>query len=1031
MTNEEKLREYLKRVTADLYQTRERLRRIEDQRQELVAIVGMGCRFPGGVRDPEGLWGLVAGGVDAIGPFPGDRGWDVEGLYGAVQEEGRATRLGGFIADVAGFDAEFFGISPREALAMDPQQRLLLEVSWEAVEQAVIDPGSLRGSRTGVFAGAAPSWYGAGAGEEMAGYLLTGNVTALISGRVSYALGLEGPSVTLDTACSSSLVAIHLAVQSLESGGCDLALAGGVTVMAIADIFAEFAVQGGLAPDGRCKAFGAGADGTGWGEGAGVVVLERLSDARRNGRRVLGVIAGSAVNSDGASNGLTAPNGRSQQRVIGAALASAGLAPGQVDAVEAHGTGTALGDPIEAGALIAAYGPGRAEGRPLWLGSVKSNIGHAQSAAGVAGLMKMVLALQHQELPPTLHAREPSPHVDWTAGQVRLLTEPTPWPAGRGPRRAGVSAFGISGTNAHLILEEAPAEEASGRAVTAGARGSVAGDPEAGDSAPGEKAGAGQQAQGASGQPAPLGGLVRSGGHLAWLVSARTAAGLRAQAGRLAAWAQARPGLAAADIGWSLATTRSTFEHRAVITGTTQQELAAKLAALATGESAAGMIAGSVPPGMRGRVGFLFSGQGSQRAGMAAELHAASPVFAAAFDAAVGLLEELLGEPVAEMALGRTVAGLGDPRADQTLFAQPCLFAVQAGLVALLAAYGVRPDAVAGHSVGEVGAAYTAGVLSLEDACRLVAARARGMQALPGGGAMCAIAAAEDEVAAVLADIVSADPVPGGLGLAEAGLAGGVRGAGHGRPAVPRGRVGIAAVNGPGSVAVSGDEEAVRQVAGVFAARGVRTRMLRVSHAFHSARMDPALAGLDEAARGLAHAVPRIPWAGALTGGLVDRPDPGYWAVQARQPVRFADTVAALVAQEVSVFIEIGPDGTLSALGPAVLDLASLAGDDSAAPPFADPVFIPVLHPKLRRRRCRAGCAGGCARGGRGGRLGSGAAARPQGGTAHVRVPAPAVLVAARHRGQHRCRCPRWCRDDGRGPVLGGGRGREPARAGG
>ena len=692
---------------------------------EPVAVVGMSCRFAGGVGSPEELWELVAGGVDAIGGFPADRGWDAGGLPG-----GSYARAGGFVAELAEFDPGFFGISPREALAMDPQQRLLLEVSWEAVERAGLDPASLRGSATGVFAGASASGYG-GPADGAGGYLLTGGAASVISGRVAYALGLEGPAVTVDTACSSSLVALHLACQALRAGECDLALAGGVAVMATPVMFTEFARHGGLAADGRCKSFAAAADGTGWGEGAGMVVVERLADARRLGHPVLAVIRGSAVNSDGASNGLTAPNGPSQQRVIRAALASAQLSADQVDAVEAHGTGTRLGDPIEAQALLATYGQGRPQDRPVWLGSVKSNIGHAQAAAGVAGVIKMVLALRHQVLPATLHAGEPSPRVDWASGQVRLLTGPVPWPAGGRPRRAGISSFGISGTNAHAIVEEAPpADDRPAR-------------------------------------PASL------------------------------------PGAA----------------------------------------------------GARPRVGFVFSGQGSQRAGMGAELHAASPVFAAAFDQACALLEDQLGVPVAEVVLGRDqagdAAGAGTPagaddgggvaRADQTMFAQAGLFAVQAGLVALLAACGITPDAVAGHSVGEVAAAYAAGVLSLDDACALVAARARLMQALPSGGAMTAIQATEAEVTAALA-----------------GVAG----------------VSVAAVNGPASVVISGDAGAVDLVAGVFVARGRRTRRLRVSHAFHSHRMEPVLAELGQVAAGLAYAAT----AGAVGVRAVGAADAGLRA---------------------------------------------------------------------------------------------------------------------------------------------------------
>jgi acyl transferase domain-containing protein/acyl carrier protein len=838
---------------------------------EPIAIVGMGCRYPGGVSDPEGLWDLVADGADAISGLPADRGWDAERVYDPDPDhEGTSYVLaGGFVHDATEFDAGFFGISPREALAIDPQQRLLLETSWEAFERAGIDPLSLRGSQTGVFVGAAASGYGGGLGG-LEGHLVTGIAGSVMSGRVSYTLGLEGPAVTVDTACSSSLVALHLAKQALSAGECTLALAGGVTIIASLAGFIGFSRQRALAADGRCKAFSAAADGMGMAEGVGLVVLERLSDARRNGHPVLAVLTGSAVNQDGASNGLTAPNGPSQQRVIRAALARAGVSADEVDAVEAHGTGTALGDPIEAQALIATYGQRRPADRPVWLGSVKSNIGHTVAAAGVAGVIKMVQALKHGVLPATLHAQEPSSHVDWSAGEIRLLTSPVPWPANGRVRRAAVSSFGISGTNAHAIIEEPPA---------AGSAGADSG---------GEK-------------ERPL-----TVAPLAWLVSGRSAAGLRAQATRLGAWLAARPDLDPVDVGWSLATSRSAFERRAVVLGDDRDELVAGLAAVAASRSAAGVSTGVVRAGGGARVGFVFAGQGSQRAGMGAGLHAASPVFAAAFDEACGLLEAELGVPVADVVLGRAGEALAG-RADETVFAQAGLFAVQVGLVAVLSACGITPDAVAGHSVGEVAAAHAAGILSLEDACRLVAARARLMQGLPPVGAMAAIAMPEAEVAAALA-----------------GVAG----------------VSIAAVNGPSAAVVTGDADAVARVAESFAAGGTRVRSLRVSHAFHSAHMDPVLAELGVVAAGLEHRAPRVPWAGALTGELVSVPGPGYWVRQAREAVRYADAVAALAAQGVTVFLEIGPDGTLSALGPAVA---------------AGAVFIPAQRPGQPGAKALAG----------------------------------------------------------------------------
>nr|BFE69896.1 hypothetical protein GCM10020092_031970 [Actinoplanes digitatis] len=601
MSDDSKLVDYLKWVTADLHETRRRLEEVESGRQEPIAIVGMACRLPGGVHGPDALWRLVDEGRDGITPFPDDRGWDVAALVGGG---GSATGEGGFIA-AGDFDAAFFGISPREAVAMDPQQRLLLETSWEAFEHAGIDPASLRGTRTGVFTGASGVDYIGvvmGSREDAEGHATTGLTASVISGRVSYALGLEGPALTVDTACSSSLVALHLAAQALRNGECSLALAGGVTVMATPMGFSGFTRQGGLAPDGRCKAFADAADGTGWAEGVGVLVVEKLSDARRNGHNVLAVVRGSAVNSDGASNGLTAPNGPSQQRVIRQALASAGLAARDVDVVEAHGTGTTLGDPIEAQALLATYGQDRAT--PLYLGSVKSNIGHTQAAAGVAGVIKMVMAMRHRTVPRTLHVDAPTSHVDWEAGAVRLLTEPLPWPAAERPARAGVSSFGISGTNAHVILEQ-------------------------GDTA--------------AYRPSPAPAVAP------WPVSARSEAALDEQIARLRAWVAERPGLSPADVGRSLAVSRARMPHRAVLTGDTVVR---------------GVAAGR-------RLGVVFSGQGSQRAGMGRDLYERFPVYRAAYDEVAAHLGDL---------------DRGD--LDQTGTAQPTIFAVEVALYRLLESWG-------------------------------------------------------------------------------------------------------------------------------------------------------------------------------------------------------------------------------------------------------------------------------------------------------------------------------------------------------
>ncbi|MER7841077.1 type I polyketide synthase, partial [Streptomyces sp. NPDC096040] len=813
---------------------------------EPIAIIGMACRYPGGVRSPEDLWRLVTADGDGISPFPTDRGWNTEQLYDPDPDRAGRTYLtkGGFLHDAAEFDAGLFGISPREALAMDPQQRLLLETSWEALERTGIDPLSLQDTDTGVFVGVMYHDYATrlpSTPQDVEGYLGAGTAGSVASGRIAYTFGLQGPAVTVDTACSSSLVTLHLAAQALRAGECSMALAGGATVMSTPGTFIEFSRQRGLAADGRVKAFSADADGTVWSEGVGLLVVERLSDARRNGHRVLGVLRGSAVNQDGASNGLTAPNGPSQERVIRTALAAARLSPADVDLVEAHGTGTALGDPIEAQALLETYGADREQ--PLWLGSVKSNIGHTQAAAGVAGVIKVVQAMHHGVLPRTLHIGEPTSHVDWASGEVRLLTEARPWPERQGPRRAAVSSFGISGTNAHVIIEQAPevpAPQPAPRRVV----------------------------------PVPL--------------SANTEAALRAQAGRLRTWLTTQPDAGIPELAAALTTGRSALTHRAVVVAADRQDLLGGLTALAAGDTAPHIATGTA--GATGRTVFVFPGQGAQWAGMAVELLESSPVFAER----LGECASALGEFVDWSLLGVLRGEVGEPSLERVDVVQPVSFAVMVSLAALWRSFGVEPDAVVGHSQGEIAAACVAGALSLRDAALVVCVRSRLIaEELAGLGGMASVTLPADEVTAIL---------PSG--------------------------VTVAAVNGSASTVVSGDPAALDRLLADCEEQGTRARRIAVDYASHSPQVERIEARLVEA---LAEVRPRaadVPMFSTVTADWVEPAvlDAEYWYRNLRQTVRFEAAVRALAEQGHRGFVEVSPHPVLTPGIDQTLDEVTVVG---------------------------------------------------------------------------------------------------------
>jgi acyl transferase domain-containing protein len=843
-TRDTQVVEALRRALKDNQRLLRENRELRAEPREPIAIVGMACRLPGGVHSPEELWRVVSEGIDVVGPFPTDRGWRSEALYDP--EPGLArhcyARSGGFLEDAGAFDAGFFGVTPREAVAIDPQQRLLLGTAWEACERAGIDPTVLSGTSMGVFVGLSSSDYYPGVDrvpDAFAGYAAAGSAPSIASGRIAYLLGFEGPAITVDTACSSSLVCLHLAMQALHKGDCDLALAGGATVMATPEALIEFSVQRALAADGRCKPFSADADGTVLGEGAGMLLLARKSYAEERGYPVLALVRGSAVNQDGVSNGMTAPNGSAQRRLIQAALTDAGLRPCDIDVVEAHGTGTALGDPIEAGALLDVYGQDRLPDTPLWLGSLKSNFGHPQAAAGVVGVIKMVQAMRAGVMPATLHVDAPTPQVDWTSGAVRLLDRRLDWPGTGGrPPRAGVSSFGISGTNAHVLLEAADSAIES--------RG-----------------------------PAPDHAVP-----LIFPLAAKGSGVLRAQAARLRAHVETRSDVPLGDLAYSLATTRTAFDVRAAVIAEDRLALLRGLSALAEGLPGAGVVTGTA---RGGGTAFVYAGQGSQRAGMGAQLYARFPVFARALDEICAEFDKHLPSGLREV-----MFSAGTTLQDDTGYAQPALFAFEVALTRLFASWGVRPSHLLGHSLGELTAAHVAGVWTLPDAVEVVAARARLMAALPPGGAMAAVQATEDELRAELAR-------SGSLAV-------------------------VAAVNGPTAAVISGTDDAVEAVVEHWRSLGRRATRLRVSHAFHSPLLEPMLADFRSAIDGVTYRPPTIPVLSNLTGAVADELDsPDYWVRHAREAVRFADGVQWLADESVTAMLDLGPDGSAAAMAAEIL----------------------------------------------------------------------------------------------------------------